>query len=52
MKTLFVLHHIKLYTHIVLGASLKFFDNPNELLERVSKLFENDGYILSSPFLQ
>ncbi len=40
----------KLYTHIVLGASLKFFDKPSELLERISKLFEKDGYILSSPF--
>lgn len=40
----------KLYTHIIIGASLKFFEKPSKLVEKISTLFEKDGYILSSPF--
>ncbi len=38
------------YSHIAMGAGLKFFKNPEKMLERCSSLLIEDGYILASPF--
>jgi len=39
------------FTHIIVGASLKFFHDPNGIMNRCIKTFLNtNGYILASPF--
>lgn len=38
------------FTHIVVGAALKFFPHPQQMMDRCASFFENEGYILASPF--
>lgn len=38
------------FTHIVVGASLKFFSNPSKILDICVKSLVDNGYILASPF--
>ncbi len=38
------------YTHLIIGASLGFFEKPNILLNRIPDFFEQSGYILASPY--
>lgn len=38
------------FTHVVLGASLVFFENPNEMLQNIGSFFGRTGYILASPY--
>jgi SAM-dependent methyltransferase len=38
------------FTHIALGAGLRFFANPKKVIERLPSLMEDGGYILASPF--
>jgi 2-polyprenyl-3-methyl-5-hydroxy-6-metoxy-1,4-benzoquinol methylase len=40
----------KKYTHIVLGAALKFFPKPQEMLNKCISMLEDGGYILAVPF--
>lgn len=40
----------KKFTHIILGAALKFFPQPEKMLKRCIGLLEDGGYILASPF--
>lgn len=37
-------------SHIVLGAALGFFDQPQSLLQNCFKIFETSGMLLTSPF--
>lgn len=38
------------FSHIIIGASLKFFPDPERMLEKCSSLLSDGGYILASPF--
>jgi len=38
------------FTHIIFGASLRFFPNPEKMLRKSLSLLEDGGYILSSEF--
>jgi len=38
------------FTHIVIGASLGFFQYPDKMLEKCINMLEDDGYILAAPF--
>lgn len=38
------------FTHIVLGAALKFFPDPYKALAHAASLFDGEGYVLASPF--
>jgi SAM-dependent methyltransferase len=38
------------FTHIVVGASLGFFPDPQRMLERCISMMEDGGYLLASPF--
>lgn len=38
------------FTHIVVGASLKFFPDPKMMLNRCISMLNDGGYILASPF--
>lgn len=38
------------FSHIVLGASLGFFDNPTQMLGRLKNFFGDLGYVLASPY--
>lgn len=38
------------FTHIVVGASLGFFPNPQKMLDKCIGMLEDGGYILASPF--
>lgn len=38
------------FTHIILGASLKFFPKPEEILKICLEHLEDGGFILASPF--
>lgn len=40
----------KRFTHIILGSSLGFFDEPKEIIEKMPDLLREGGYILASPF--
>ena len=40
----------KKYSHIAVGASLKFFPDPEKMLERCIEMLRENGYILASPF--
>lgn len=40
----------KLFTHIVAGASLGFFPDPQKMLEKCIEMLEDGGYLLVSPF--
>src|SRR3990167_2372137 len=39
----------KLFTHIIVGASLGFFPDPAKMLDRCISMLEDGGYILASP---
>lgn len=38
------------FSHIVIGAGLKFFSCPNKVLKKSISLLKDGGYILASPF--
>ncbi len=38
------------FTHIAVGASLKFFPDPEKMIAKCINMFESGGYILASPF--
>jgi len=38
------------YSHIIVWAALKFFPDPDLMIERVVNLLEDWGYLLASPF--
>lgn len=38
------------YSHIIIGASLKFFPDPGRMIDRIVELLEDDGLLLASPF--
>lgn len=38
------------FSHIILGASLAFFQTPNDMLNRLTTFLEDSGYILASPY--
>lgn len=38
------------FTHIAVGASLKFFPDPEKMVDRCISMLEDGGYILASPF--
>lgn len=40
----------KPFTHVVVGASLGFFPDPQKMLEKCISMLEDGGYILASPF--
>lgn len=40
----------KLFSHIEIGAALKFFFDPKRLLNKIVTLLEDGGFILASPF--
>jgi len=40
----------KSFTHIVVGASLGFFPDPQKMLKKCISMLEDGGYILASPF--
>lgn len=40
----------KRYTHIIIGACLGFFSNPQTMLGKIPSLLEREGYILASPY--
>jgi SAM-dependent methyltransferase len=40
----------KIFTHIVIGASLGFFNEPQELLNNIKLIMKDNGYLLASPF--
>lgn len=37
-------------THVILGASLGFFNDPHGMLRRICSFFDQTGYILASPY--
>lgn len=40
----------KKFSHIVVGAGLGFFPNPQEMIDKITNLLEDGGYLLASPF--
>jgi ubiquinone/menaquinone biosynthesis C-methylase UbiE len=40
----------KLFTHVVVGSGLGFFDNPKAMLEHIPNLLTEGGMLLASPF--
>ena len=40
----------KNFTHIILGAALGFFENPEKMINNLKELLEDDGMILVSPY--
>jgi len=38
------------FSHIIIGASLNFFSDPQKMLNKCISLLEDGGYILASPF--
>lgn len=40
----------KKFTHIILGAALGFFKNPEKMINNLKELLEDDGMILVSPY--
>lgn len=41
----------KKFTHVIIGASLGFFENPQAMLEKLNTYFDQSGgYILASPY--
>ncbi|MDQ3287639.1 MAG: class I SAM-dependent methyltransferase [Pseudomonadota bacterium] len=37
-------------THIIVGAALRFFPDPERMVARCAELFGDDGYLLAAPF--
>lgn len=40
----------KKFTHIIVGASLGFFPDPQRMLRRCTEMMHDGGYLLASPF--
>lgn len=40
----------KKFTHLIIGASLGFFSEPNAMINRLPDFFDHEGYILASPY--
>lgn len=40
----------KKYSHIIVGAALKFFPDPEKMLEKLIGMLDDGGYILATPF--
>jgi len=40
----------KLFSHIVLGSGLGFFDDPKQMTNHIPDILEEGGYVLASPF--
>lgn len=40
----------KPFTHIVMGAALGFFENKELIINKIISLFDNEGYLLVSPY--
>ncbi|WP_130807460.1 methyltransferase domain-containing protein [Senegalia massiliensis] len=38
------------FTHVIVGGGLKFFSNPRKMVENIISYFDDDGYLLASPF--
>lgn len=38
------------FSHIVVGAALRFFPNPETIIQRIVAFFQNEGYLLSAEF--
>ncbi|NRF25479.1 methyltransferase domain-containing protein [Vibrio coralliilyticus] len=38
------------FTHVVVGAGLGFFPQPNLMINKIQSLFGDEGYLLASPF--
>lgn len=38
------------FTHVVVGAALKFFPDPHKLLSHIVSLYDSEGYLLACPF--
>lgn len=38
------------FSHIIIGASLGFFSDPDYMLNRLPDFFDGEGYILASPY--
>lgn len=38
------------YTHIIVGASLRFFSDPKQMIRKIVDLLEENGILLASPF--
>ena len=38
------------FTHVIIGACLGFFSNPQVILNRLPSFFQHEGYILASPY--
>jgi ubiquinone/menaquinone biosynthesis C-methylase UbiE len=38
------------FSHIVVGAGLGFFPQPEKMVEKICRLFKESGYLLASPF--
>lgn len=38
------------YSHVVIGAALKFFPEPQKLVSHIISLMDDEGYLLASPF--
>lgn len=42
--------HDEKFTHVIIGASLGFFSDPQAMLNRLPSFFQKEGYILASPY--
>lgn len=38
------------FSHVIIGASLGFFKEPQKMLDRIISFFDNSGYLLASPY--
>lgn len=38
------------FSHIVIGAALKFFPNPNRMFKKMITMLKDEGFVLASPF--
>lgn len=38
------------FTHLIIGASLGFFEKPDMMLKKMASFFDKEGYILASPY--
>lgn len=40
----------ELFSHIVMGAALGFFEDKEQIIEKIVSMLENEGYLLVSPY--
>lgn len=38
------------FSHVIIGASLGFFKEPQKMLDRMTSFFDGTGYVLASPY--